>query len=253
MAKPGQLWTYGQALAWIVCALGDFASPTERDDLIARCDPKTAEPERGPFHVFSAARYWPRVAADVTDLFAADTAVLRQPGAKFSVKWDEAASELLDEVSRGQLAVFGRSANSRGPLVQIDRLECATLVFREDDQGSFAMLAGRYEPRWRSLRFDASQIVAGWPDGLPEQSAKPKGNGGRPPSADWSAHEEAYNREVDDVGLPTKDGVPGWRSQSDVIRWLEPRLGDDENPGKTALKERVGGMMRRAEQRLAGN
>jgi hypothetical protein len=80
-----------------------------------------------------------------------------------------------------------------------------------------------------------------------------KRSGGRPPSADWSAHEEAYNREVDAVGLPTKDGVPGWRSQADVIRWLEPRLADDENPGKTSLKKRVGEMMLRTEQRLAAN
>ena len=252
MAKPGELWTHGQALVWIVCSLGDFASPTERDDLIGRYEPKPGDPEWGSFQVYSAARFWPRVAEDATDHVAGDS-TLRQLGAEFTSKWGQAASELLDEVSRGQLAVYGRSATSRGPLAQIDRLECATLVFREDSQGSFAMLAGDYEPRWRSLRFDASQIVAGWPSGHPDRKVKPKGKRGRPPSADWSAYEEAYNREVDTVGLPTKDGVPGWRSQSDVIRWLEPKLGDDENPGKTALKERVGEMMRRAEQRLAGN
>jgi hypothetical protein len=164
MEKPGQLWTYGQALAWIVCALGDFASPAERDDLIARCEPKPCEPERGPFHVFSAARFWPRVAEDATDHLAADTTVLRQIGAEFNVKWDKAASELRDEVSRGQVAVYGHSASCHGTLEQINRLECATLVFREDVRGSFAMFPDKYEPQWRSIRFDAAQVVVRWPE-----------------------------------------------------------------------------------------
>ena len=85
---------------WIVCSLGYFASPTERDDLIGRYEPKPGDPEWASFQVYSAARFWPRVAEDATDHVAGDL-TLRQVGAEFTSKWGQAASELLDEVSRG--------------------------------------------------------------------------------------------------------------------------------------------------------
>jgi hypothetical protein len=73
----------------------------------------------------------------------------------------------------------------------------------------------------------------------------PKRKGGRPPAADWVALEVALNEEIDLVGLPRRDGVPGWRTIADAVKWIEKRTGDD-NPGKTALKENVGAMIRRA-------
>ena len=71
-----------------------------------------------------------------------------------------------------------------------------------------------------------------------QAEVEPRRRGGRPPAADWSELEVALNREIDHVGLPSRDGAPEWRTQADVIRWLEPKLGKDE-PGKTALKENV--------------
>jgi hypothetical protein len=68
--------------------------------------------------------------------------------------------------------------------------------------------------------------------------------GGRPPAADWPALEEALEREIGCVGFPAKQGAPGWRTLADVVRWIEPLLGNDE-PGKTALKQNVKKMLDR--------
>jgi hypothetical protein len=46
--------------------------------------------------------------------------------------------------------------------------------------------------------------------------------------------------------------VSGWRGLTDVINFVEKKLQDDETPGKTALKENVGAMLRRRRQREAG-
>jgi hypothetical protein len=89
-------------------------------------------------------------------------------------------------------------------------------------------------------------------EGIAPPPSPPKRKGGRPPAADWSAIEVAVNEEIDAVGLPSADGVPGWRTITDVIKWVEERTGQD-TPGKTALKENVGAMIRRATVRKAGN
>jgi hypothetical protein len=68
------------------------------------------------------------------------------------------------------------------------------------------MLSGTYEPRWRSLRFDALQVERRWPDGAPsppplmadsgsESSAEAKARGGRPPKFDWIKWEDALETE----------------------------------------------------------
>jgi hypothetical protein len=83
-------------------------------------------------------------------------------------------------------------------------------------------------------------------------SPSPKRKGGRPPAADWDEIEKALNKEIDLVGLPLPNGVPGWRTITDAIKWVEELTGKD-TPGKTALKENVGAMIQRATIRKAGN
>jgi hypothetical protein len=76
-------------------------------------------------------------------------------------------------------------------------------------------------------------------EGTPSQASpatQHRGKGGRPPAADWSAIRERLWRELDLVGLPRKDGPPGWRSMADVERYVEKLTGADE-PGRTALKD----------------
>jgi hypothetical protein len=85
-----------------------------------------------------------------------------------------------------------------------------------------------------------------------EDLKNPKGRGGKPPAADWPALQEALEREIDLVGLPRKDGPPGWRTTADVVHWLEERTGED-NPGKTALKDNAKRMLENIRERKAGN
>ena len=56
------------------------------------------------------------------------------------------------------------------------------------------------------------------PGASPTRSAAKKG--GRPPSADWEALEEALKHEIAERGLPDPLNVDGWQRQSDVESWL---------------------------------
>jgi hypothetical protein len=87
----------------------------------------------------------------------------------------------------------------------------------------------------------------------PEKQNPPQKLGGAPPAADWPEFEKALEEEIDLIGFPAKDGPKGWRSKADVIRWIEARLGPDEEPGKTALKENVNRMLENIKNRLAEN
>jgi hypothetical protein len=84
-------------------------------------------------------------------------------------------------------------------------------------------------------------IVAALPaDSVDKKS--PKKAFGRPFAADWLAIRERVKDEIKLVGFPDKKGTPGWRSQADVVRFIEELTGDD-NPGKTALKENAKKML----------
>jgi hypothetical protein len=90
------------------------------------------------------------------------------------------------------------------------------------------------------------------PDAVGEEANRPN-LGGAPPAADWPEIEKALEEEIRLVGFPSKDGPKGWRSKADVVRWVEEKLSNDEEPGKTALKENVNRMLKNTEKRLAGN
>jgi hypothetical protein len=74
---------------------------------------------------------------------------------------------------------------------------------------------------------------------------------GRPVAADWSEIKKALKVEIEAVGFPRKKGAPEWRSQADVIRFIEKLTGDDE-PGKTALKENAKKMLAEISAEMAG-
>ena len=68
---------------------------------------------------------------------------------------------------------------------------------------------------------------------------------GASPAADWFAIEEAFNKEVDLLGLPRKDAEPGWRTAAE---WLREHL-DDAEPSKTAVNEHARKMLQRRMER----
>jgi hypothetical protein len=105
----------------------------------------------------------------------------------------------------------------------------------------------RPEPAFRDVRVPIADVLKEFP----EKRSAPK-VGGRPPAADWPAIEEALNEEIDAAGLPRRDGVPGWRTTADIVKWVAARTDGDE-PGKSALKDNVAKMLKRAEERKAGN
>jgi hypothetical protein len=65
---------------------------------------------------------------------------------------------------------------------------------------------------------------------------------GRPIAADWGEIKKIVKTEIENVGFPHKNGAPGWRYKADVVRFIEPLLGDDE-PGRTALLTNVTKML----------
>ena len=60
------------------------------------------------------------------------------------------------------------------------------------------------------------------------KSAGPLHRGGRPTVLDEKALQEAFDREVDMVDFPRRDGAPGWRTQADVCEWILKQLGKGE-------------------------
>jgi hypothetical protein len=255
LAEPGELWTLGQALVWITCTTGDFASPTERDDLVTSSGaPVVGEKELLPFTLFEACQRWEKVQNDFEvepSQFRTETGEmlsLRFRGKKFNSAWDAAMSSLNAEVNRGRISLFGLNAFTPGLLERVDRLECATLVLRENFRYTIALR--HHETRWRSLRFDATQITAHW-SANPSKSMK-IARGGRPPAADWAEIKKAYREEVEKVGLPNIDHESGWRTQADVERWIAAHTGEYE-PGKTALRENTKRIMIEVEVEMVGN
>ena len=106
------------------------------------------------------------------------------------------------------------------------------------------------EPDFREVLVRVADVLKEFP---PTGNKIQAGRGaGALPAADWPAIEEALNQEIDAVGLPRRDGVPGWRTTADVISWVEKLTGTDE-PGKSALKYHVAKMLKSAEERKAGN
>jgi hypothetical protein len=126
------------------------------------------------------------------------------------------------------------------------------------------MLSGTYEPRWRSLRFDALQVERRWPDGAPsppplmadsgsESSAEAKARGGRPPKFDWIKWEDALETEC-----RLQESVPheghsahDWRRQADAINHLNERFNlRTGGPSDSIMRARVGKMLLRIKAKL---
>jgi hypothetical protein len=254
LAKPGELWTLGQALVWITCTTGDLASPTERDDLIASSGaPKVGENELLPFTLFEACQRWEKVQNDLAvepSQFRTETGEmlsLRFRGKKLNAAWEAAMSSLNAEVNRGQIDLFALNAFTPGLLERVDRFECASLILGEAFRCTIAKRAySHHETRWRSLRFEAAQIVARWPTNKSESNKIAKG--GRPPAADWAALKDTLRREIEQVGFPSRDHEPEWRTQADVERWIAARTGEYE-PGKTALRDNTNGYWKNSRPR----
>jgi hypothetical protein len=260
--KPGELWTYGQAMVWIVCALGDFASPAERDGLIASCAPeRIGQPERTPLSILFSAQYWPSVQSDLGEQVKSESGeeLGQVRGARFTDAWKESTTALLDEVNRGQINIFGVDAAARGALAQIDRLAAASLVLGEEFQDTIAMVSGDHKPRWRSIRFDAKQIETRWPDRSPspplevaaadvrpEQSAKAKAKVGAPTKYDWNKWQEALEGECClQESIPHEaHSDPKWRTQADAINYLNGRFNSrGGGPSPSRMRAKVARML----------
>ena len=240
---------------WITCTTGDFASPTERDDLVASSGTsRIGENEPLPLTLFEACQLWQKVQNDVKvepSQFKTETGEILSlyvRGTRFNAAWGAAIFNLSAEVNRGRISLFGLNAFTPSLLERVDRMECATLVLGEDFRYTIALR--HHETRWRSLRFDAAQITAHWPanPSKPVEIAR----GGRPPAADWAELKKAYRQEVELVGPPSRDHEPGWQSQADVERWIAARTGEFE-PGKTALKVNTKRIMNEVEAEMTRN
>ncbi|HWX31989.1 MAG TPA: hypothetical protein VNZ53_31720 [Steroidobacteraceae bacterium] len=77
--------------------------------------------------------------------------------------------------------------------------------------------------------------------------------GGRPGKADWPALRVALRTEIEMVGFPTKEGVPGWRTNTDVAIWLSARLSDDEDVSPRTMRDRVSRMLSELKEELGRN
>jgi hypothetical protein len=133
-------------------------------------------------------------------------------------------------------ALFEGRVRARGLVAGGNVSEIPTEYWRYAviDPSGFAIdLHSMKKLQWFELCAD--DVLRVWP-----AAANPTARrvGGRPMAADWQAHEEALNQEIDLVGLPRKDGVPGWQTQTDAIKFVERQLGEDESPGTERTRRR---------------
>jgi hypothetical protein len=77
--------------------------------------------------------------------------------------------------------------------------------------------------------------------------------GGRPYKADWSALKEALKNEIMMVGFPHKEAEPGWRTMTDVSRWLGARLADDDDVSPRTLRDQAQRMISEIKRELGRN
>lgn len=69
---------------------------------------------------------------------------------------------------------------------------------------------------------------------------------GRPSTVDWDVVEDALGIEIKDRGFPTRENDKGWRTQSDVERWMLALLSDrGEEAGDTTVRDHARDMLTR--------
>ena len=113
---------------------------------------------------------------------------------------------------------------------------------------------GRYLDLLRERRALEQKAAEKADVGPVRKNAGPLQRGGRPTILDERALQEAFDREVDMVDFPRRDGAPGWRTQADVCEWILKQLGKGEKrPAESTLKAAASRMMKRTKARLAAS
>ncbi|WP_038381116.1 hypothetical protein [Bradyrhizobium elkanii] len=155
------------------------------------------------------------------------------------VRYEWAEPEFIARLESGQLAAFEMDPWS-GKIKPIPRDFWRTSA------------AHRAVNRGKGPDHQAMLLISVAPTAVNSAAERREKLGGAPFAADWPALKQALKTEIQAVGFPSKQAEEGWRSQADVVRWIEERLGDAE-PGRTALKDNVKRMLEEIRAEMAGN
>ena len=161
------------------------------------------------------------------------TAAIDHICARLGVRRPEACMKLKEALHEGTVKARGPINGANASVLESEFWRFAAI----EPGGSAFNLSSLKKLSWFEL--NADDVLRVWPLAPPKRHP-----GGAPQAADWPAIEEALSREIESVGFPDRNAEPGWRTQADVIRWVEERTGNAE-PGRTALKDNVSKMLRR--------
>jgi hypothetical protein len=155
-------------------------------------------------------------------------------------------SDLLDAaIARGDIRCIEKPA-VEPPLIATHQ---AIMGGIDISSGGITWVDRNYDdPSYPKVSFGDLRRYANWFLKGRDRKTTTSHKGGRPGGWDWEALEEALRNEVAVRDFPDKLNVPGWRTQTDVIRWLKDRMERDPTnkghlPSESTLKRQASQMM----------
>ena len=83
----------------------------------------------------------------------------------------------------------------------------------------------------------------------PAENIKKPNRGGRPPSGDWEAIEDALAARIQRDGQPDSLNIPGWQTRADVGKWVADLLSrEGADVSESTIKRNVARMLDRVVQ-----
>ena len=112
--------------------------------------------------------------------------------------------------------------------------------------GGLTYIDNQYDPAFQST-VNLSDLL-GWIAGLlNDRPARESSKAGRKPQYDWDEYERVFRQRVAEIGLPDAQNEKGWRTQTDVKKFLLDLAAKDRAfPSDTIAKQRAREFINRA-------
>ncbi|MCV0395921.1 MAG: hypothetical protein K5872_06655 [Rhizobiaceae bacterium] len=140
--------------------------------------------------------------------------------------WDEAERKFFDQIDADGPKVTGYQADRvyrelpTGIWARMNKGGSRDPAFSPIDESEEREDGGTVwvgDSMWEGVRVPTAFVLEHW---SADHVGAGNNKGGAPAKADWPAIEEAFQREVQERGLPDALNEHGWQRQADVERWI---------------------------------